>query len=145
MQSLMQQPHSQQFTAWLEQIEQRQTLRARLLHSLPASAHTALLDAVIQTNTLHLTVTSAAWASRLRLMTPLLIQICQQPTVSQLKVHVRTPAAEPKAKTFRTPMPVSIQVIQQLDALAHTLDNDDPLACALQRLSELLSHSSTTN
>ncbi|RRQ22517.1 DUF721 domain-containing protein [Thiohalobacter thiocyanaticus] len=112
-------------------------LEQRLLAQLPAPLQAHCRLGQIRNNTLILIVDSAAWATRLRFLTPQLIKQFagdDSVTVDKLEVRIRPqnqPAAPPPAA--RSPARLSPENAALITSLARSI-GDKKLSQALQRL-----------
>lgn len=112
-------------------------LEQRLLARLPAPLRGHCRLGRIRNNTLILIVDSAAWATRLRFLTPQLVKqfaADDSVTVDRLEVRIRPqnqPAASPPAT--RSPARLSPENAALITSLARSI-GDEKLSQALQRL-----------
>ena len=122
--------------------QQDAVLRSELTHSMPGN----LLDNVVflrlEGHTLRVTVTSAAWASRVRFSSATLLDAARKfdPEACGLSVHVEPETGSQPAQrdTQRSATLPASGTVEQLKTLArHT--NDDDLGNALNRLASTLS------
>lgn len=124
-----------------EQIKARNLLLNYLKSSLSPTAQSALLDAVVKDETLHILTTSAAWSARLRLSTRQLLS-ASQAHVTRLQVHIAaTQHTEIATTSSIQRVKPNEETLNALIEFTNQRNKNDPLTQALNRLVKTLDKS----
>ena len=120
----------------IKQAQVLQALEDRLSERLPPSLKRHCQVAAMHDDTLVLAASSAAWATRLRYLTPSLLDFLQQrcvlPTIRSIRIRITLPEGLPRIKPVSRPQ-LSMRNAECLHNAAQAL-TDPALRSALLRL-----------